>query len=372
MNESGKPLAFDKAKRYSSIKYTLAILEAVFTLSFLLVFLGLGFSKALSDALATSIPMSFFILPAYLFVASFIYYLMNFPLNFYRSYMLEHQFCLSNQTLRSWFIDQIKAGLLSYTVSLILLSVFYFILNRYQDIWWLMISLFWIFFSLVIAKLVPIMVIPLFFKYKKIEDSPLRARIMDLAAKMKIKILDCFEIDFSKKTLKANAAFVGWGATKRVILADTLKDKYSLDEITVILAHEFAHFKRRHLLKLLLVNASVTLFLFYLIFKTSGYALGRFGLISLQDLAALPLVLVYFVLFGLMTQPFENYVSRRLEVNADRMALEGTGLKEAFISMMEKLAAQNLADKNPHPVIKFFFFDHPSADERIAMAKSWA
>jgi len=192
---------------------------------------------------------------------------------------------------------------------------------------------------------------------------------MNLAKKMRVKILDCFEIDFSKKTLKANAAFVGWGKTRRVILADTLKDKYSHDEIEVILAHEFAHYRLRHLFKLILTNSLATVLIFYLIFKTNSYVLAVFGLSSLSDLAALPVVLIYFVIFGIVMQPFENYVSRRLERNADRMALLVTGMREAFVSMMDKLAAQNLADRAPHPLIKFFFFDHPPVDERIRMAK---
>jgi STE24 endopeptidase len=239
------------------------------------------------------------------------------------------------------------------------------------------------------AKLVPIIVIPLFFKYERISDEVLRERIIKLADKMKVnpvrntkasrknnkisngvKVLDVFQIDFSKKTVKANAAFVGLGATKRVILSDTLKDKYSYDEIEVILAHEFAHYKLRHLVKLLLVNSSAIMLSFYIIFMTNNYVLGIFGLSSLWDIAALPVILMYFVIFGIVMQPFENYISCRFERNADLEALKVTGLKEAFISMMEKLSSQNLADRNPHPIIRFFFFDHPSVDERIAIAKS--
>jgi STE24 endopeptidase len=155
-----------------------------------------------------------------------------------------------------------------------------------------------------------------------------------------------------------------------VILADTLKDKYSHDEIEVILAHEFAHYKLKHLVKLILVNSAATMLIFFVIFLTSSHTLAMFGLSSLFDLASLPLVLLYFIIFGLITQPFDNYVSRRMERNADMMALEVTGSKEAFISMMDKLSRQNLADRNPHPLIKFFFFSHPPIEERIALARS--
>ena len=358
------------AKSYSSLKYALSILEIFYQFILLLVFLGSGLSKVLAVGLLKFTTNNYFVVPLYILIVSVVYYLLDFPINFYHSHILEHRFGLSEQKVKDWLKDQIKAGIISYILSLILVAMFYYILKRFLHSWWLAISLFWIFFSLILARLTPIVLIPLFFKYKKLSDGALKARIMELADKMKVKILDCFEIDLSRKTLKANAAFVGWGATRRVILADTLKDKYSYDEIEVILAHEFAHYRLRHLVKLILVNSVVIMLSFYLVFRTSFYALGLFGLSSLSDIASLPLIFIYFVLFGIVTQPFENYVSRRLERNADKLALSVTGLKEAFISMMSKLSLQNLSDRNPHPLIKFFFFDHPPIDERINMAKS--
>lgn len=360
-----------RAKRYSSIKYTLSILDTAYLIALLLIFAGFGLSKNLANLLQQINPHKYFLIPAYVLVTSVLYYCLSFPITFYRSYTLEHKFSLSSQKLSSWLADQVKAGVISYIIGLILISAFYYILKRFENSWWLVISLFWIFFSLVLAKLTPIIIIPLFFKYKKLSDEPLRQRILGLAEKMKIKILDCFEIDFSKKTLKANAAFVGIGSTKRVILADTLKDKYTHDEIEVILAHEFAHYKLKHLLKLIAINSCVTVMCFYLIFKSSALVLRFFGFSSLQDVAALPVILIYFVLFGIIMQPMECFISRHLEKNADKAALEVTGLKDAFISMMEKLSAQNLADKSPHPIIKFFFFDHPPIDERIKLAESY-
>ena len=267
-------------------------------------------------------------------------------------------------------MDQLKSGVLSYVLALILILSFYWILGRFSQ-WWLVTSIFWIVFSVVLAKLAPVLIIPLFFKYKKLEDEVLRERIFNLASRMQIKLMDVFQIDFSKKTLKANAAFTGMGRTKRVLLADTLKDKYTHDEVEVILAHEFAHYRLKHMIKLIAVNSLLILGLFYLIFKTSVYALGIFKLNSLLQLSSLPLVFLYFILFGIILQPLEAFVSRRFEKDADLLALRVTGSKEAFISLMEKLAAQNLADRNPHPIIKAFFFTHPPIDERIKIAKSY-
>ncbi|MFH1641210.1 MAG: M48 family metallopeptidase [Candidatus Omnitrophota bacterium] len=358
------------AKRYSYLKYGASVIDTIYLFLLLFVFTASGLSKILSQFLSGLISNNYFVASAYIFIVAFAYYLLSFPLIFFRSFALERMFSLSNQKFSSWLKDQLKAGIISYIIALILISAFYYIIRRFFPYWWLIISLFWIFFSLILAKLVPIVIIPLFFKYEKLTDEAVRERIIKLADKMKVRILDVFQIDFSKKTVKANAAFVGLGATKRVILSDTLKDKYSHDEIEVILAHEFAHYRLRHLIKLILLNSLAIMLSFYAIFITSGHILGLFGLSTLSDIAALPVILMYFVVLGIIMQPFENYISRRLERSADLEALKVTGLKEAFISMMEKLSSQNLADKNPHPLIKFFFFDHPPVDERIAIAKS--
>ena len=358
-----------KAKKYSLAKYSLSMFDSAYLTTLLLVFSGFGLSKNLADLLRQINPDEFVLVPSYILVASIFYYLLTFPLTFYRTFTLEHKFSLSNQKSLDWFSDQLKSGIISYIIATLLIWAFYFILKHFEKSWWWVYSFFWIFFSLILAKLTPVVIIPLFFKYKKLSDENLHQRILNLADKMKVKIVDCFEIDFSRKTLKANAAFVGVGSSRRVILADTLKDKYTHDEIEVILAHDFAHYKLKHLLKMIAVNSCVTVICFYLVFKSSALALKLFGFSSLQDIAFLPVILIYFVLFGIVMQPAECFLSRKLEKNADKHALEVTGLKEAFISMMEKLSAQNLADRSPHPLIKFFFFDHPSVDERIKMAE---
>lgn len=359
----------NKAKEYSSAKYTLSIVGVIYTLLLLFLFLKSGLSNGLSLWLVKHIS-GFLVLPAYLILVSIGYYLLDFPFNFYHSYILEHKFSLSTQSFKNWLNDQLKTGVISYIIGLILITAFYLALHNFPNRWWLIISAFWIFFSIILAKIMPVVILPLFFKYKRLVDDSLRERIMRLAEKMKVKLIDCFEIDFSKKTLKANAAFVGIGKTRRVLLADTLRDKYSHDEIEVILAHEFAHYQLKHLLKMIMVNVFATLIIFYAIAKTNNFVLYYFNLSALSDTASLPVVFIYFMLFGVIMQPLEAFISRSFERSADSLALETTGLKDAFISTMNKLSDQNLADRNPHPIIKFFFFDHPPIDERINMAKS--
>jgi STE24 endopeptidase len=187
---------------------------------------------------------------------------------------------------------------------------------------------------------------------------------------MRIKITDVYNINLSKKTVKVNAGLIGWGKTRRVILADSLTRDYSIDEIEVILAHEFAHQKLAHLIKMVVVGMATAILCFYVIFISSGKVLRLFGFDSLLDIASLPVVFIYFILYGIIMQPLENFLSRQFERSADKLAIRATGLKEAFISTMDKFATQNLSDRRPHPFIKFFFFDHPPIDERINAAKS--
>ncbi|MBU2035139.1 MAG: M48 family metallopeptidase [Candidatus Omnitrophota bacterium] len=360
----------DKSRVYSLIKYSLAIAELIFLLLILIIFQSSGSSRILANLLVGLIPQHFLAYPAYFFIIYLVYYLFNLPINFCQSFFIERQFGLSNQKISDWIKDQLKSWVISCLIIIISLEAFYYSLKLSPSYWWLIVSAFWIFFNLVLAKIAPVVIIPLFFKYKNISDDRLKQKILGLASRMKVKVLDVFEIDFSRKSLKGNAAFVGMDGTKRILLADTLKEKYNYDEIEVILAHEFAHFRLKHLLKLVIINSLLTIVFFWLFFKTNFYALNLFGLDSLSEVAAMPFIFIYFIIFSIVMDPVSNFISRRFETNADRMSIQATGLKESFISAMEKLSIQNLADRNPHPIIKFIFFSHPPIGERIKMAEA--
>ncbi len=359
----------DKARHYSNIKYAMAIFGIAYNFILLFLFLYSGLSKGIAGFLSSNLA-GIFVLPIYLAIVLLGYFLLDLPFNLYNTYVTEHKFSLSNQSVKSWFADQAKEVAIGYVMALSLCASFYLIFSHTGNNWWLAASLLWASFSVLMAVVMPVLIIPLFFRYKRLSDEALRGRIMGLAGKMKVNLLDCFEIDFSKKTLKGNAAFVGMGNTRRVILADTLKDRYSYEEIEVILAHEFAHYRQGHLLKLIAVNSLIIFFVFYLIYKTNIYTLGIFGFSSLSEIGALPVILFYFMLFGVIARPIEAFISRSFERSADALAIKTTGLRKEFVSTMNKLAEQNLADRNPNPAVKFFFFDHPPIDERIKYAET--
>lgn len=359
----------DRIKRYCRRRYALAfgdsilllVLLAAFQLSGAALWLGAGVNAV-------------FVNPALvIFFYSLIFFLsysvLTFPLEFYRSFTLEHRFGLSRQSLGRWLNERIKELIVSFVTFTILVQGFFYFLRNHPGNWWWVSSLFWILFSIVLTLIFPVLIIPLFFKYKKILDADLRRRIFDLAAKMRINLIEVLQIDYSKKSQKANAALVGLGRSKRVILTDTLLEKFSPEEIEVILAHEFAHYRLGHLAKLIFQNALATLLIFYVLFNASA---AIFGWLNLEpaDIASLGVWIFWFALLQAVLSPVLKWISRNMETNADRMAIKFSRLRQDFVSMMEKLSQQNLAEKNPPAWAKIIFFDHPPIQERISQAEA--
>ena len=227
----------DRIKRYSRIKYTLAIVGFAYLLFILVLFQLSGLAVRLRSGLFYLFANQFLLILFYGLAIFCLYFILNFPFELYRSYTVEHHFGLSNEKFSQWLKDQIKEFFVGFSIFIILIESFFYFLRQYPDRWWWFCSLFWIFFSLILARIFPVLIIPLFFKYKRITDENLRQRILNLASRIGIRILDVYEINFSKKTTKANAALVGLGKSKRVVLTDTLQGKFSPEEIEVILAH---------------------------------------------------------------------------------------------------------------------------------------
>ncbi|MFA6383936.1 MAG: M48 family metallopeptidase [Candidatus Omnitrophota bacterium] len=361
----------EKARRYSRIKYGLIIGETGFFLAFCFFWQTSGFSAGLGAAVnslaGTADPMVTG--PVYLLFFSLVYYIVVFPAVFYQTFLLEHQFGLSRETMKSWFFDQAKAGLLTFVMSAGCLDAFYWALTAYPKMWWVWISAGWIAFNLVLAYLIPVFVVPMFFKYTRLPDGALRTRLGALAQTMGIRLLDIYHIDFSKRTTKANAALIGLGATKRVILSDTMQKTYTDDEIVVITAHEFAHSRGGHVTKLMSASALVSACFFYCVFLTYPATLSLWALPSLADPASIPVILLYLALLGMVSQPVINALCRRFESEADTAAVRATGLSAAFISAMDKLSGQNLSDRNPPAVLVWLFYSHPPVSKRIASAR---
>jgi STE24 endopeptidase len=371
MNENLNQNKQQLAKKYSRIHRILSITEVVIfyvTILFLL-FSGLSIRiRELSLHYTTNPYLAILIFSGIIGIAESI---INFPLDFYSGYVLEHKYNLSNQNILEYFKEKLKGLVVGLLLGVPMLIAFYYILRNFGDNWWFILGIFMFFVSVILGRLAPVLIMPIFYKFKPIENDSLKQRILNLCEKTGVMIRGIYEFDMSKNTKKANAAFTGLGKSKRIIIGDTLLEKFSEDEIEVVFAHEVGHYKKKHIYKLMLSSTLLTFIGLYITSLLYGNTLSYFHFISIDDIAALPLLALFLSLYGLITTPLSNLQSRKYEWQADTFALETTQNKGAFISAMEKLADQNLADKEPNKIIEFLFHSHPSLQKRITFAKDF-
>jgi len=359
----------EKAREYSRIKNTLAFIEPVLFLSFLAVIQLTGISSKWKFIASKTTTVPYGITAVYAIIFGLFFYVVMFSFNYFRSYAIEHKFGLSNQNIIDWLKDDLKRGFLSLLIFIIFIELLYYIVYNYAGAWWVIMASIWTFITIIIARLTPILIIPLFYKYADIADADLKQNIMRLTEKCGVKILDVFKIRLSLKTRKANAALVGIGKTRRVLLGDTLTENYTKDEIAVVLAHELAHHKQKHIWKSIAFGALITLAAFFLVKVFSERIVSILGLESISDIAAFPSIIFVISIFGLIAMPAQNAFSCALERSADAYAITVTGMPDAFISCMERLAQQNLANPSPNRFIEIMLYDHPPISKRIEMAR---
>ena len=232
--------------------------------------------------------------------------------------------------------------------------------------WWLPFAIILFIFSVVLARIVPVIILPLFYKVTPIEDEELKVRIQKNAKDAGIIVKNVYKFDMSKNTKKANAAFTGIGKSKRILLGDTLLGSYTIDEIETVIAHELGHYKRKHIIKNIIIGTASSFLTLFLIAYLYNLSLGWFGFHSITQIAALPLLSLWGMLVGLILTPLTNLLSRKFEFEADEYAIISTGKKDAFISTLNKLTDQNLGDREPNAFVEWFFYSHPSIKNRIS------
>ncbi len=360
-----------RAKRYEAIHNGLFVVETVYSAALLVAFLLTGASDFLADLSRTVSSNPWLATAMYAGVVTVAAKLLFLPLNFFGDYHLEHRFGLSNESLGRWAVDEVKSLVLNIVFGVVVLDVVYFLLRRVGDWWWVGGGIFFLLFGVVLSTIFPVVILPLFYKLRPLENESLKQKLVALAQRVGAKVLGVYRMGMSAKTKKANAAFAGFGATKRIILGDTLLDGFAEDEIEVVMAHEMAHYKHGDITKLLVWSTATTFVGLWLADKGLRAGLRHFGFAEISDLGAFPLLALCLFVFGLVAMPVNNAFSRWRERLADHEALALTENPAGFIRAMRKLADQNLADLSPHPAVEFLLHDHPSLARRISWAEQW-
>jgi STE24 endopeptidase len=372
---SASTITADKpeARRYNRIKRWLGIADFALGLGMLVLLVATGWSGALRDV-AYRVAFQNYTLAVFFFVLMLLVMGKAFGLglDFY-GFRLEHRFQLSNQKPRAWVRDEIKGFLLELMLASIVAESLYFIIRQFPQHWWVLAWAAFLAFGVLMAHLAPVALLPIFYKFEPLQDEELKSRLVRLGERSGTRVRGVYKWNLSEKSKKANAALTGLGSTRRIILADTLLDHFSPDEIEAVLAHELGHHVHRHILKSIAVQAAVTLVGFWAANWALHYAVDRLGMFAtLSDFANLPLLALVSSVLSLLAFPALNAFSRLNERQADRYAFESIDRVEPFISSMNKLADQNLAERKPSRLVEALFHSHPSISRRVAAAEAWA
>jgi len=274
--------------------------------------------------------------------------------------------------LRSWLWDEFKGMLVGLLLATVVVELIYSLLRHVPQHWWLIAWAVFLGLIVLLAQLAPVVLFPIFYKFEPLENEELKRRLIVLSERAGTRVRGVYRWHLSEKSKKANAALTGLGATRRIILADTLLDNYSDDEIEAVLAHELGHHVHRHILKSILVQAGITFVGFWLANEVLRYAVERRHLFeTLSDFANFPLLILVSTVLSFLLMPALNAYSRFNERQADRYCFESVASLEPFISSMNKLAEQNLAEKEPARWVEWFFHSHPAIAKRVAAAEEW-
>ena len=360
-----------QAKEYQKKKIIFKLVGSAVFLTYFLILIFSDLSLIIKGKILQFTNSEWQVIAIYIFFVLTAYDLISLPLEFYTSHTFEHKYHFCTQTVVNWFKDHLKSYILNMGFAILIVEGIYWAIRAFPTIWYLIVSVFAIMLIIILGHLSPILLTPLFFKLKKIEeDNELAQRLLRMCKKVNTKVKGVYEINFSSKTTKANAYLTGLGNTRRIVIADNLLENFTVDEAEVVFAHELGHHIHRDILKLILWSGLMCLGGFYFVSiileKVSLYL--RYGISDIANFPILALSMsILLFLFGL---PF-NFYSRKREKAADYFALKITKKADAFTTSMAKFTNRDLADAYPHPLIEFLFYHHPSIGKRINYAQEF-
>ncbi|MFM0219961.1 MULTISPECIES: M48 family metallopeptidase [Paraburkholderia] len=294
----------------------------------------------------------------------------DLPFDYFRQFVIEQRFGFNRMSKRIFIVDRLKGVLLGAAFGLPLLFVVLWLMNQAGSFWWLWTWIVWVVFQMLVLVLYPSFIAPLFNKFEPLKDEALKSRIEALMKRCGFAAKGLFVMDGSRRSAHGNAYFTGFGAAKRIVFFDTLLARLSGSEIEAVLAHELGHFKRRHVIKRMLVTFALSLAMLALlgwlaqsVWFYEGLGVrpslvgGNSGLALVLFFLALP-VFVFFV------TPLGSLTSRKHEFEADAFAATQTRAQD-LVNALVKLYEDNASTLTPDPLYTAFYYSHPPASQRI-------
>ena len=301
---------------------------------------------------------------------------LNFPFAYYKGFVVEHYFELSNETLSKWLADFLKSNTIGYLFSVLLIPLAYWGIRKSPKFWWAWISAGFVPIIVCLLVISPVYLAPLFDKYEELKDETLKSRLTSMAEEAGISGSRVFQVDKSDETSKISAFVTGLFGSKRIVLWDTMLDKLEHDEIAFVMGHEMGHYVLNHVWKFIGFFTGVLLALLFIISKTIGLVIRKFGhkmgFTELSDIASFPLLMFMLSLMMFILSPALNGYSRMNEHDADVFGLDLTHNGNIAASAFAKLANENLSNPSPPAFIEFWLFSHPTLKDRIDFCKEYA
>lgn len=358
------------AKAYNKTKLKIWLIQTILNLFLLILFIFSGANVFLYGWVANSFTNPYIQFISYMLCTGIFAGIFFFPFNFYSGYLLEKKYNLSEQSLTAWFIESGKGLILTIMLGIPLLISFFYLLRNYPDTWWFWFGSLIFIFSVGLAVIFPVIILPLFYKQKPIEEPELTSMIQKIVSKAGLKIKFISEFNLSKTTKKGNAMLAGMGKTKRVLIGDTLLQSFTVNEIETILAHELGHSHHKHIIKNVFIGTLQSYFMYWLMSVVYAKFVTMAGFRHVAEIPALPILALAAMIFGILQSPVFTYISRRFEYQADAYGIKLSGKPDVFITALEKLTEQNLGDREPHPFVEWYMYSHPSVNNRIKAVKS--
>jgi STE24 endopeptidase len=371
----------EQAKEYATIRRRLMLIQLAAGVVYLILWITLGWASNLRSLLESRASGGMLPFDMHWTLQLLIFTLgiglpwtiLTLPMSYYTGFVLPHRYDQSTQTLREWIWDGIKGTLVSMVIGIPLLIGLYALLRASGDSWWLWAASGYTLFGVVLTSLAPILLMPIFYKFKPLAEDrkDLAERLIRLAEQAGTHVEGVYKMDMSRRTKAANAALIGLGRTRRIILSDTLLEKFTANEIETILAHELGHHVHRDIPMGIAAQTIFNFISFFVGARVLDWTLETFNLRAISDPAGLPALMLALSIVGLVSMPITNLYSRWRESLADDFALEQTGKSEAFASAMTRLANQNLAQVNPPRWVVLILSSHPPLRDRIQKAEAY-
>jgi STE24 endopeptidase len=361
-----------KTEAYEAEKISFGFISSIFGNAATIVFFFGGLLN-LYNSWVASLNRSFLFSGIIFFLLlSYANTLLSVPFTLHTTFKIEKKYGFNTITPKLWLTDFIKSLFLSTILTGTVVAVGLWLVQSSPDYWWIWMWVFFLVLSLFIMYISPYVIEPLFNKFSPIEEKGLEDKIKDLMRKVNIKVSRVFKIDASKRSRHTNAYFSGIGRVKRIILYDTLLEKMDEDETLSVLAHEAGHWKKKHVLKMIIVTEIISLIGIYISYRIlqTDFMTNLFH-IKVGTFFAKVTVLGF--IGGIISFPFiplSSFLSRRFERESDKFAYKITGNKEAMVSALIKLSRDNLSNLHPHPLYATFYYSHPPVVQRIREIKS--